>query len=235
MSNAHVDVVKQLSVLYVEPDPIERKNISEIMSGLCAEVRTASDPRVAMTLFARYPTRLLVTAQQLPGMKGTELAASLRAQAPRLPYVLTDEAAEVGDLLAAMQLRPGPVAYLVKPLGLKQIKQALHDVARDLADEIRLMVPLAEGVLYCRHEGILRRDGTVYRLTLRERRLLDLLLERRGQWVHSERLLAAIYDDPDTATESGLKNLILRLRRKLGRDSIMNQYGVGYRIRLPHD
>lgn len=41
----------------------------------------------------------------------------------------------------------------------------------------------------------------------------------------------AFYDDPDQASDAGLKNHILRLRRKIGRDAIYNNYGLGYKLR----
>jgi DNA-binding response OmpR family regulator len=40
--------------------------------------------------------------------------------------------------------------------------------------------------------------------------------------ISTERLLNAVYDDPDQASDAGLKNHILRLRRKIGRDEIYN-------------
>ena len=44
-------------------------------------------------------------------------------------------------------------------------------------------------------------------------------------------MLQLLYDDPDRASESGLKSLIMRLRRKIGRETIVNGYGLGYRLR----
>ena len=58
------------------------------------------------------------------------------------------------------------------------------------------------------------------------------MIARQGQWVHTERLLQVVYDDPDRASESGLKSLIMRLRRKIGRELIVNGYGSGYRLQV---
>lgn len=80
-------------------------------------------------------------------------------------------------------------------------------------------------------EGVVQRAGQDLRLTRHEQRLLDALIARRGQWVSTERLLHAIYDDPDHASDAGLKNHVLRLRRKIGRDEIYNNYGLGYMLR----
>ncbi|MBP6583448.1 MAG: helix-turn-helix domain-containing protein [Chromatiaceae bacterium] len=43
----------------------------------------------------------------------------------------------------------------------------------------------------------MKRAGHILRLTKHEQRLLDTLIARRGQWVSTERLFNAVYDDPD--------------------------------------
>ena len=85
---------------------------------------------------------------------------------------------------------------------------------------------------YWPEEGTLNSDGRTLSLTKHERRLIETLIARQGQWVHTERLLQVVYDDPNRASESGLKSLIMRLRRKIGRELIVNGYGSGYRLQV---
>jgi len=92
-------------------------------------------------------------------------------------------------------------------------------------------VSLGNGAFYCRRDGSLICAGQTQCLTRQERRLIETLIARQGQWVHTEQILQLVYDDPQRASESGLKSLIMRLRRKIGRETIINGYGLGYRLR----
>jgi DNA-binding response OmpR family regulator len=62
---------------------------------------------------------------------------------------------------------------------------------------------------------------------------MNLLAAHRGQWLSTERLLAEVYDESETGSAAGLKNVIGRLRHKLGAGTIVNRYGLGYRLREP--
>ena len=44
-------------------------------------------------------------------------------------------------------------------------------------------------------------------------------------------LFCILDDNPDHSSESALKRLILRLRRKIVRETILNGYGLRYRLR----
>ncbi len=231
-SSRMIDVLKQLTVLYVEPDAQSRIETLEVLQAISAKAIAAADGQEASSLFEVHRPNVLVSAQVLPDMRGYELAGALRALEPQLPCVLIDSVAEPENMLAALNITPKPAAYLIKPTDYKVLKNALEEAAQLLLRQGRCMVRVSSDALYCAVDGTLLRDGSVAALTQHERRLLDALIQRRGGWVHREQLLIHVYDDPDVASEAGLKNLVMRLRRKLGREAINTRYGVGYRLRM---
>ena len=67
-------------------------------------------------------------------------------------------------------------------------------------------------------------------LTAKELYLLDLLIKNHHKVLSIQELKLAIWEDEFEATDSALKNLLNKLRKKIGKESIINISSVGYRL-----
>jgi DNA-binding response OmpR family regulator len=221
-------LLRHLTALYVEDDPIQRALISGLLRGFFHELITAENGEAGLRLFQSRPIHLVIADIQMPGMDGLELIAAIRQLDRQVPIFIVSAYAETSQLLTATRLHLAD--YLLKPLSEERLRTALEHCAAELLTQERMLVPLDADTLYFMTDGCLRRRAEIIPLTPSERTLLNLLLAHRGQWLSRERLLAAVYVDRDASSAAGLKNLILRLRQKLGDGAITNQYGVGYRL-----
>ncbi|WP_295391094.1 response regulator [uncultured Thiodictyon sp.] len=221
-------LLRHLTALYVEDDLVQGTLVHELLLSLFNEVLVAQSGEAGLRLFGQRSIQLLVTALRMQGMGGLALAAAIRGRDRTLPILITSASTETADLLAANRLQL--VDYLVKPLALELLKAALERAALGLLAEGRVFVRLDADTTYCAADGTLCRLAQRVALTARERTLLDLLAAHRGQWLSTERLLAGLYTESDSGSEASLKNLLLRLRHKIGADAILNRYGIGYRL-----
>lgn len=221
-------LLRHLTALCVEDDRCQRKVASQLLLSFFNELLMAESGEEGLRLFGQRPIQLVITDLKMPGMNGLELAAAIRERDRTVPIIITSVSTETADLLAANQLQL--VDYLVKPLSRERIKAALERAALGLLAEGRVFVRLDADTTYCAADGTLCRLTERIALTSRERDVLDLLAAHRGQWLSKERLLAGLYAETDTGSEASLKNLLLRLRQKIGTDAILNRYGVGYRL-----
>ena len=69
-------------------------------------------------------------------------------------------------------------------------------------------------------------------LTSKELILLDYLIKFNNRVVSHDELKLNIWDDTFDATDSALKNLLNKLRKKIGKEVIVNISGVGFRIQI---
>ncbi|MDG4594402.1 MAG: response regulator transcription factor [Candidatus Contendobacter sp.] len=226
-------MLRKLRILYVEQNPLAEQKVCDWLQSLFAETLVATSTEEAIAMATAKPAQVLMTALELPDRRGLELAVALRKRDQRLPVLFTSTSTAPDDLLAAIRLQA--VDYLIKPIDWPQFKAALGRLADHVVDEGNIVVRLGCGWLYWTHEAMLEREGQVQTLTPRERRLIDVLATRPGRWVNTERLLCAVYENPDHASEAGLKNLVMRLRRKIGQEVIVSGYGTGYRLLPPGD
>lgn len=67
-------------------------------------------------------------------------------------------------------------------------------------------------------------------LTSKEISFLDFLIRNNNRIIPIEELKSAIWEDEYEATDSAFKNLLNKLRKKIGKESILNISGVGYKL-----
>jgi CheY-like chemotaxis protein len=109
------------SVLVVEDDPALRELWRSSLSALGYDVTAVEDALRALPVLARSPY-VAVCDVHLPGASGLWLADEIRTASPFTAIVLVtaDEA-----IRPIESLRPGVVAYLVKPFDVDQLEAAV--------------------------------------------------------------------------------------------------------------
>jgi CheY-like chemotaxis protein len=92
------------------------------------EVESVLSPSEAIIAFQAAPDRfdLIITDQTMPQMTGVQLAAALRQLRPNIPVILCTGFSETVDAEQAHAL--GINAFLMKPLELRELGSATHEV-----------------------------------------------------------------------------------------------------------
>jgi chemotaxis protein histidine kinase CheA len=99
-------------VLIVDDSPIVRDLLSELLSSVGLEVRTAGDGAAALQTLAEHTVDLIVCDVEMPVMDGFELLRRLRGRAERVPVVMVTTRGSVSDRATAASL--GADALIVK-------------------------------------------------------------------------------------------------------------------------
>ena len=99
-------------VLIVDDSPIVRDLLSELLSSVGLEVRTAGDGAAALHSLAEHPVDLIVCDVEMPVMDGFEFLRRLRDRAERVPVVMVTTRGSVSDRATAASL--GADALIVK-------------------------------------------------------------------------------------------------------------------------
>jgi chemotaxis protein histidine kinase CheA len=99
-------------VLIVDDSPIVRDLLSELLSSVGLEVRTAGDGAAALDVLAEHAVDLIVCDVEMPVMDGFELLRRLRDRADRVPVVMVTTRGTVSDRAMAASL--GADALIVK-------------------------------------------------------------------------------------------------------------------------
>ena len=221
-----------LSVLLVEDDLDLQLEIASYLKSTGFSVRCAGSIEEAEKTF-NAPADLYIIDINLPDGDGLELCRYLR-YTQRVGIIICTARSERD--LRIFSLKDGADAYLVKPIDPEELEATLISVYRrlheprsgffftsktppwrlDISQSI-LIAPNAVGVL----------------LLSSERKILNLLFQRKSRTATREELIELFNDVPDKASSQRLEAIISRLRRKINDKTglkfpISPIYGQGY-------
>ncbi len=80
-----------------------------------------------------------------------------------------------------------------------------------------------------------RKGRETIHLTVKESRLLELLMLEAGQVVHKESILARIWGEHSACAPANVELYIHYLRKKLNSPSIKTVHGIGYSLQEDED
>ncbi len=171
---------------------------------------------------------LIILDINLPGVSGLDFLADLRRNKNPVPVLLLT--ARDATRHKVEGLNAGADDYLVKPFDLDELLARCAALIRRSHGDATPVITL-KNLSYEPTSGHLEQDGKPVSLSKRESAVFNCLINNTGRYVSKEKITESIYDWSSEEIESNTIEVhIAALRRKLGRDLIKTQRGVGYMI-----
>lgn len=159
----------------------------------------------------------------LPGVNGLEILAKIKQQSEELPVIIISADNDIETIDQAYKL--GTEDYLKKPFHIKELAIKLEKVYKNLNTKIsfgnNMLFDVVAKKLYI--------DGIEVELTKKELLFLELLLQNRGKIVTNDHIQNIVYEY-SYMSDLALRTLVKRVRSKVGKDTIVNISGMGYKI-----
>ena len=225
-----------MRILLVEDDPMTARMVDFLLREEGYAVVHVDNADGALALVERQPPDLLILDVNLPRGNGFDLYRKLKGLGHDLPVIFVTAKGELEDRLTGLNM--GADDYIAKPFQPAELLARVQAVLR----RYRKSTPGGNQVIKGGGFEINPVDNTVILpnrrnllVTPTELKMLMHLLERAGQVVTREELLASVWGT-DFARDSNVVDVyIRRLRRKIEPDPSAPQYilsnrGLGYRF-----
>lgn len=219
-------------IFIVEDDAVIASVVREYLTGWGYTVRCAERLDAVLSEFAAFDPQLVLLDVTLPFFNGYHWCAEIR-KVSRVPILFLSSASDNLNLITAMNL--GGDEFISKPFELPVLAakiQALLRRAYDFGAPSRLLD--CGGAVLNLSDGTLRLGGETVELTKNEWRILQLLLENRGQIVSRSALMTRLWESDEFVDENTLSVNVNRLRKKLSgiglSDFIRTKKGAGYLV-----
>jgi DNA-binding response OmpR family regulator len=192
----------------------------------------ASNVLTAVATFEQENPDLVLLDINLPDGSGFEVCSAIR-RVSRAPIMMLTVRGEEEDLVRALDL--GADDYLTKPFSPRTLIARVRALLRRAGIEVSGRTQAGDLALEADTLTLRFGEARSVRVTRLEFRLLQLLFAHAGQPVHTDRLLVHVWGRKGGGDRQVLKQLVHRLRLKLGEDSeagsrIETVPGVGYRL-----
>ena len=218
--------MKQLSLLYVDFDNEERAHYLSLFSNCMESVHVLKDGDEAYLFYKKFKPDIIVLELLVP--KGLELAKKIRKHDDKTVLCALTNNENVSILQEVVELFF--VAYLYKPVSVRELTTTLIKIKRTLQREEK--IDLSFNSYWDKKSKLLYVNNHYIELTKRERKFLELLVNRRDVFCSDEEIFDYIWGEELDAmiNLSSIRTLVKNLRKKLPHGFIENRYGIGYKI-----
>lgn len=214
------------NILIIEDDETISLGLKKALSAEGYQVTCAFDGEDGVYLANTELPNLIILDIMMPFMNGFEVIAELRRDGNQVPIIVLSARVETQDKVRGLKL--GADDYMEKPFSIDEL---LARVQRKL--DIGRSKNLTFGDFnYNQLTTTLTSISTDTALTLtsKEIKLLDLLIKRDGQIISREKIITSIWGCDYEGTDRTVDNVILGLRKKIGKDHLLTIRGMGYRF-----
>lgn len=223
-----------MKLLVVDDDADLLAVVSFALRQAAFTVIPANSYGTGLAEFRKEQPSLVILDINLPGGSGFDLCAAIRRDSA-VPIMMLTARGDEADLVRALEL--GADDYLTKPFSPRTLIARVRALLRRASSNS----PATPGVLSVGNleldaESLVLKTGQgELRLTPLEMRLLQLLFANAGQVVSTDRLLAHVWGQRGSGDRQLLKQLVHRLRIKLGDDAEQPKWletvpNAGYRL-----
>ncbi len=223
------EILKNLTILYVEDEEDVRRNAVEFLKRLCKEVYEASNGKEAITIWQDEKPDIIITDISMPKLNGIDMARYIRAEDHETQIIVATAHTETDYLMQAVELQL--VKYLLKPITKEKLLGALNQTLSLIEDKSKFTVSLSKTMTYNAFTQSLLNNEEEVKLTKNENLFVNLLSSNHTRVVKYEEIESAIWPY-DGMSQDAIRSLVRGLRKKLPDEAIDNISGSGYKINI---
>lgn len=223
-------------ILIIEDDADIRKILKIYLEGESYEVWEAENGAEAMRQLAKIPD-LIILDLMLPDTNGLSICKSIRK---KYNYPIIMITAKVADRDKILGLSYGADDYITKPFNplevVARVKAQLRRYKEYSENTVDTDTIYYKGLILNQKSKQVSINGSEIKLTPTEFKILEVLLERKGEVLSGEELFHIIWEDDYYSKSTNTVTVHIRNLREKMRDSfekpeyIKTVWGVGYII-----
>lgn len=217
--------LKNLHLLFLEDNLGFAKNTIEFLENYFAKITHVTTIKEALYAYEDYKIDVIFSDINVEDGNGLDFIQKIRLKNKEIPIVVLSAHKDENFLFQAIPLHI--TKYQLKPISYSAFMELLQSVAQlfthttqlSLIDELSYNF-LSKELLY----------GTKpIKLTKKEILFIELLLQNKTQVITNEMIQRSVWQE-NIMSDSAIKNLIFRLRKKVPKEFIRTLQGVGYKL-----
>lgn len=222
-------------ILLVEDEPGLRRTVSDLLSADGYAVESSADGLEAQELAMREAFDLIVLDVMLPSRSGFDVCKHLRKSGNQTPILMLTARSELNNKVQGF--KAGADDYLTKPFESAELQVRVQALLRRAPADAKKKLKNAEfgTVRVDFAKARMTRNGKDVPISDRECRLLQHLMESRGEVVSRDELLQEVWGYSSSSMTRTVDVHIAWLRQKVEDDPsdphyILTVHGQGYRF-----
>jgi two-component system, OmpR family, response regulator VanR len=229
MTEEKLSRLKMFTLLLVEDDEELLNKLNVILSIFFKEVITAQNGKDALEIYSTQKIDMIISDYSMPLMSGYELLKEIRKENKKIPLTIISNYSDKEKLLNSIPL--SLAHYLIKPIDYTTLTTTLIAMVEKIEESEVLTYKISNELSYDTTKKELSDSGILVPLSKSEIIILELFLKNIDKIVSNNEIERNL-DPTENKSDSAIKSLIYRLRKKIGKDKILNIAGFGFMLKL---
>jgi len=218
-------------VVFIEDEKLILERVLGYLERYFENVYAAENAEDGYELYKKYNADILFIDINLPQMSGVELLRKIRETDQRTKAVMITARSDSEILLESAELKL--TKYILKPVSRKDIQDVIELLINEIASYTvvsQQVVHLIEAYVWYRDTKELYCGNEQIRLSNLENKLFEYMVNNINNVLAYDSLIDELWGYTEKDKRDALKALLKNLRRKLPKDLIQNEFGVGYKL-----
>ena len=222
---------KQLKVLYVEDNEEARVQTTKMLKNYFSDITEAINGKEGLEKFKASSYHIVFTDLNMPIMDGISMIEAIRKFDNKTPIIVFSAYSDSEYLLETVN--SGIDGYILKPYDFNQIHKVIEKIVSKYEIEIKLKneILLEFDFVWNKDNKTISQGNEIFKLTKNEISLLDFFAKSENIIRSNDEIENYIFKD-EVSDKKRVRNMISRLKTKLGVNLIESNYGSGYRLKV---
>ena len=218
--------LKQRNFLFLEDNIGFAENTIQMLNLFFHEVYHTTRAKDAYEIFEDNKIDVILTDIKIDDGNGLDFVEQVRKVNDYIPIIVLSAHKDENFLFKAIPLKI--LSYELKPMNRESFKSMLDKIA-DYFNS-KGVVSIYKNIKYDFNQNMIINDEESIKLSKKEVAFMELILNNKGRIVTKEMIQIAVWES-ELMSDSALKNLLLRLRKKVHEDFIETIHNVGFKIK----
>ncbi len=223
-----MDRLKELKLLFLEDNEEFATNTAKLLNLYFKKIFICKSVKEALLTYKENRIDVILSDIKVDDKNGLEFIQEVRKSDDECIIAVLSAYKDEEYLLRAIPLNL--ISYELKPIRYDDLIALLKKISSKLPP--RENVELCKDLIYNFFSKELLLNDKAIKLTKKEALFIELLIKENPKPVSAERVQRDIWESR-VMSDAAIKNMIFRLRKKVGLDFISTLQGTGYRLLNP--
>lgn len=225
-----MDTLKQYNILLLDDEIEFASSLVETLKLYANTIYFTTTIQEANKVLREKKVDIIMSDIHLKKENGLNFIAQLQEKNKNIPVIIISGFDDKEFLMRSIKLKV--IDYILKPFDLEDIEKALQRSLEYLQPRRKNLYKIRDNVYFDAAKRTILEHKQEINLTAKESLFLKLLFERQEVLLTKEMIEEAVYPE-ETMSNAALKNLLFRIRKKLGKDFIITIPELGYKLATP--
>lgn len=214
-----------MTILLLEDDATLNETITEFLQESGYDVISVQEGEEAQDKIYENKIDLMLLDVNVPNINGFELLKHERKHENKTPAIFITSMDSVDDVEKGFL--SGGNDYIRKPFSLKEMLLRIENLLKQSSNG---KIQIRANAEFDVDANTLHVDGVAHILQNKEALLLKLFTENIGKIINHNTLFDALWEYNETPSDQALRTYIKKIRKLLGRESIVSFKKLGYKF-----